>query len=210
MKHHRKIIYLAGFILTIPVALTSYINSSFLEAYTDPYYVSIIYIVASLLSILALLGMPSILSHLGNRQAAVYLGLITVMAFVVLALSSNTNVVLLAFVIHFLSINLLFANLDIFMEDFSGHKSIGKMRGVYLTIVHSGWVISQIVSGSIIAASSFEGLYLISALFMFIFSLIFIFYLRDFNDPKYKLVPILKTLKIFRSCLLYTSPSPRD
>ncbi len=197
MKRHRKIIYIAGFIFTIPLALTSYINSSFLEIYTDPYYVSMIYIISSLLSILALFAMPSVLSRIGNRIATAILGFVTVASFIALALSTNVNVILGSFVVHFVAINLALATLDIFMEDFSGHRSIGKTRGVYLTIINGGWVFSQLISGKIITASSFEGLYLVSALLMFVFSLIFVFSLHDFHDPKYKLVPAWKTLKIF-------------
>ncbi len=197
MKQHRRIIYIAGFVFTISLALTSYINSSFLEAYTNSYYVGVMYVISSLLSIFALLLMPDVLSRLGNKITTVFLGLATVAAFVVLAISSNIILVLSAFIIHFLCINLLFANLDIFMEDFSSHKSIGGARGIYLAVMHVGWVLSQLVSGTIIARSSFEGLYLLSAFFMLIFSLIFIFSLRDFRDPKYEKVPILKTIKVF-------------
>ena len=54
MKKNRKIIYLAGFLLSIPLALTSYVNSSFLESYIGKYYVGVVYILASVIAIFGL------------------------------------------------------------------------------------------------------------------------------------------------------------
>jgi MFS family permease len=91
----------------------------------------------------------------------------------------------------------MIASLDIFIEDFSKSSSVGKFRGLYLMIINSAWVIAQTISGSIIAKSSFRGLYLFSALFMLLVSAIFIFFLHNFKDPKYKKVSIRKTLQFF-------------
>jgi len=53
------------------------------------------------------------------------------------------------------------------------------------------------ISGSIIARSSFSGIYLLSALFTILFGIIFVFFLHNFVDPKYKKVSIVKTIKHF-------------
>ena len=53
------------------------------------------------------------------------------------------------------------------------------------------------ISGSIIAKSSFQGIYLLSALFMALVCIIFTLFLHDFKDPEYKEVSILKTVSFF-------------
>ena len=194
---NRKIIFLAGFLFAIPLALTSYINSSFLESYLNKYYVSIVYIIASIIAIWALSKMPKILNRLGNRFTILAFTLLSFLSLITLAFTHNASIVVLAIVIYFISTDLIIASLDIFIEDFSKNASIGKFRGLYLMFINFAWVIAQTLSGSIIAKSSFQGIYLFGAGFLLLNSFIFIRFLHDFKDPKYTKVPILKTIKIF-------------
>lgn len=197
MKNNRKIIFLAGFLFSIPLALTSYINSSFLESYIGEYYVGIIYVIASIIAIAGLLEMPKILTRFGNRFAILGFTLLSFLSLLMLAFGQNGFVIILGVILYFISTDFIIASLDIFIEDFSKNSGIGKFRGLYLMIINFAWILAQMISGSIIARSSFHGIYLFSAGFMVLISIIFILFLRDFKDPKYIKVPILKTMKTF-------------
>ncbi len=197
MKNNRRIIYFAGFLFSIPLALTSYINSSFLENYINEYYVGIIYIIASAIAIFGLLRMPRILTKLGNRYTILLFTFTAFISLILLALSNNAVSVILGIILYFISTDFIIASMDIFIEDSSKNSGIGKLRGLYLMIINFAWIFAQIISGSIIAKSSFNGIYLFSAGFMFLVSIIFIFFMQDFKDPKYTKVPILKTIKTF-------------
>jgi len=197
MKHSRKIIYLASFLFSIPVAITTYINSSFLEIYINTNYIAVIYVVASLATIIGLLEMPRILTRLGNRKTSALFSIVTFFSLIFMAFGKMEFVVIPAFIIYFVATNCILATLDIFMEDFSKSRAIGRFRGFYLMIVSSAWVIAQLVSGSIITKSSYTGIYLFSAGFMVLVSFIFVLFLQDFEDPKYKKVPIKRTIKFF-------------
>ena len=197
MKHNRKLIYLAGFLFAIPIALASYINSSFLEIYVGKNYVGIIYIIASIVTILGLLKMPKILTRLGNRATILLFCFLIFLSFILLSLGNNALVAILAFILYFASIGFIVASLDIFVEDFSKNSGVGKLRGFYLMVVNFAWILAQMLSGSIINKSSFSGIYLLGAGFMILVIFIFIFFLNDFKDPEYKKVPILKTIKSF-------------
>lgn len=141
--------------------------------------------------------MPKILNRLGNRFTAFSFASITFLSLLVLALVNNAFFVILAFVLFFISMNFLFASLDIFVEDISLKTSVGKFRGLFLMVSNLAWVLAQLVSGSVINKSSFQGIYLLSAGFMFLVSIVFIFCLESFKDPNYTKVPILKTVKTF-------------
>lgn len=197
MKHNRKIIYLAGFLFSIPVAITTYINSSFLETYVNTNFVAIIYVIASFATILSLLEMPRILTYLGNRKTSILFSIIAFLSLIFITLGNKGFIVIPAFIIYFMSINFIFTSLDIFMEDFSRNSTIGRFRGFYLMIINSAWVIAQLISGSIITKSSFKGVYLFAAGFIALVSFIFVLFLHDFKDPKYKKVPIIKTIWFF-------------
>ncbi len=198
MRHKREIIYLAGFLLAMPIALTSYINSSILEIYIAKYYLGIIYVIASIITIIGMIEMPKILTRLGNRRTTLLFSLSLLLSLVLLTFGGNIFIVIPAFILYFISGNLIFASLDIFIEDFSKGSPIGGIRGAYLTIVSLAWIVAQLISGSIIAKSSFQGIYLLSALFTVLVCVIFLLFLRDFKDPKYEKVPILKTINFFR------------
>ncbi len=197
MKHNRKIIYLAGFLFSIPIALVSYINSSFLESYVGENYIGVVYIVASVLTILGLLEMPKILTKLGNRLTIFLFCSLIAISMMLLAFGDNIYTIIPAFILYFISIGFIFASLDIFIENFSKNSETGSLRGFYLTVINLAWIIAQIISGSIIAKSSFSGIYLLGSGFIILVICIFIFFLRDFKDPEYKKVPILKTIKSF-------------
>jgi MFS family permease len=196
-KHNRKIIYFAGFVGSIPLALTSYINSSFLETYFDQYSVGIIYIIASLLTIVAMVQMPRVLTYIGNRMAAILFCILNFAAFLMLAFGGENWMIVAAFVLYFITNTAFFASLDIFIEDFSKRSDIGGVRGLYLMAINSAWIVAQMISGTIIAKSSFQGIYMLAALIMMLVSFIFILFLRDFKDPKYTMVPIRKTIVSF-------------
>lgn len=197
MRKERIIIYLAGFLFSIPIALTSYINSSFLENYINKYFVGFLYIFSSLLTIWALLKIPKLLNKVGNRKCSLYFSFATFLSLILIAFGNNAFVVILAFIIYFIFSNILIASLDIFIEESSKKSSIGKFRGLFLMISNLAWVIAQTISGSIINKSSFKGLYIFSAIFMLLVSVIFILFLKDFKDPKYVKMSIFRTLKTF-------------
>lgn len=196
-KHNRKIIYLAGFLFALPIALVSYINSSFLEAYAGKNYVGMIYIAASFITILCILSMPRIMTRLGNRSTIILSLLLMFSSLILLALGKSILIIIPAFVAYFASISFVMASLDIFMKDFSKESSTGSLRGFYLMIINFAWVISQVISGSIINEISFSGIYLLAAGFISLVTLIFIFFLREFKDPEYKKFSILKTAVSF-------------
>ena len=197
MKNNRKIIYLAGFLFSVSIALTSYINSSFLKGYINEYYIGVLYAIASIITIWGFLKMSKILNRLGNQLVSFLLAFSIFLSLILLALDCNRAVTILSFILYFVSSNLIIASLDIFIEDFSSSSAVGKFRGLYLMIINLAWVIAQIISGSIIAKSSFRGIYFFSAGFMLLVSVIFALFLHDFKDPKYKKVSVKKTLQFF-------------
>ncbi len=194
---NRTVIFLVGFLFTIPLAITSYVNSSFLETYLNKYYIGVVYIVASIIAIIGLLEMPRILNRLGNRSTTLLFSFTGFLSLIALSFGNKGYIIVPAIVLYFISTDMIIASLDIFIEDFSKNSNVGKFRGLYLMVINFSWIIAQTVSGSIIEKSSFHGIYLFSAGFVFLVSIVFILFLRDFKDPKYIKVPILKTLKAF-------------
>ena len=197
MNKSLRITYLAGFLFTLPHALTSYINSSMLEKYISKNYVGLIFSFASIIAILIMHKLPHFLNKYGNRKVAIYTSLISFVSLIFIALVKIDFIAILAFVIYFSFNYILISNLDIFVEHFSSNKNIGKWRGLYLSITSLAWVLSQVVSGSIIAKSSFLGIYLFASLFFLLIFTLFSTNFHKFKDLKYNEVKISETIKSF-------------
>ncbi len=198
MNINRKIVYLAGFLFSIHLALTSYINSSFLQSYIKENYIGLVYVAASVVTILGLLMMPRLLRRVGNRRATMIFSLVCLASLLGLSFFKQSSLVIFSFIAYFAAGNFIIASLDIFIEEFSKSKNIGRLRGLFLVITNSAWVVAQAVSGSIIAKSSYQGIYLFSAIFMALVVGVVIMFLKDFKDPLYKKVSFLKTFKFFQ------------
>lgn len=197
LKKNRILIYITGFLFSIPLALTSYINSSYLEQYIDKDYVGLIYVLTSTITIISMTTMPKILTKVGSRKATLIFILGFLVSLLLMAYGSNIAIVLTSFTAYFLSLNLIVASLDIFMEDFSKGDHIGKLRGTYILASSLAWVFAQIIFGSIIDKNGFFGVYLFSSLFMLLVSFMFIFFFKDFKDPEYRKVSMRNTLRSF-------------
>lgn len=192
-----KIVYLTGFLFSIPIALVSYINSSLLEQFVGKNYIGLIYTLASAITILFLLKMPKVLNKFGNRTTAFISSFVIFISFLILAFTKNPFYAITSFITYFVSVSYIIASLDIFIEDFSSNTSTGKMRGIYLTVINTAWIIAQLISGSIINKSSFSGIYLLGSFFILLMAIMLTFFLHDFRDPIYKKIPIRETIKSF-------------
>ena len=117
-------------------------------------------------------------------------------SFLLLAFGGHASIVVPAFILYFVSIGFIISSLDIFIEDFSGVGSMGGARGLYLMIINLAWVVSQLISGTVINRTSFTGIYILGSFFILIVSLIFIFSLKNFKDPAYTKVSIRKRAAI--------------
>ncbi len=141
--------------------------------------------------------MPKILARYGNRLATLIFSGLLFLSLLALAFGGSSYVIVPGFILYFISCSLIIATLDIFIEDFSQSSSVGKFRGFYISVVNVAWVVSVMISGSVIAKSSFRGIYLLSALFMLLVLAVFILFLHNFKDPKYKKISVLKTVRVF-------------
>jgi MFS family permease len=199
MKHKRSLLitFVAGFLYTIPVALTSYINSTYLKEFFSSSYISGLYVASAVVGVLSMIFLPDFLNKIGNRHATSLFALLACGAFYMLATSRQAPVIAVSFIASLVLINFIVATLDIFVEDFSSSKSIGTLRGLYLTCINTAWIVSQVFSGSIFEKSSYRGMYVIGSLFMGVVSVIFLVFLRNFKDPVYTRSKTVETFRFF-------------
>ncbi len=197
MRHNRKILYLAGFLFSLPLALNSYINSSFLSSFVDEKLVGVIYTLASLGSILALIVAPKIFKKIGAYKFLLYVALFNALSILAFAYSTSATSAILVFVLG-LSLNTLVVfSLDEILKIFSQNEGVGEIRGTYLSIASFAWVVAQIALALYLGEFSFRTIYIVSFVIMVLFLLVSLLKLRNLPDPVYDEVKSIRYIKEF-------------
>jgi MFS family permease len=197
MKHSRKIIYLAGFLFSLPIALASYINSSFMASFVGERLVGVIYIFGSIASILALLLAPKIFQKIGGYKFLLLIALLGALSFFVLAVTQNVWSVILMFILGFSMNTLIVFSLDEILKIFSKDPAIGQIRGIYLIVCNLAWILSQLLFGTILGGFSLRIIYFSGFVLMLIFFLVSFFNLKNIPDPQYDKIKSYKYIREF-------------
>lgn len=192
-----KNIFLLGFLVALHLAFTSYINSSFLSIFSGEKNVGLIYIVGSIASLLVLFFVPKMLRNLGEYKFLLWSSGLNAFSLFLLSTIKSSLVILPIFVFYFTLNNLIVFALDELIQIFSKNSNVGRMRGLYLTVVNLAWVISQAISGRTLSGFSFSTLYFIAFVIMAIFFLVVLLGLKNTKDPKYDKVLAWQSFKNF-------------
>lgn len=158
------ILYIMTFFLALAGSLPAYIQSSYLENSVGLSAVTWFFVIANFISILSILVFPKFIKKIGNYLSA---GIISIIFFIALAgLSASTAYVSLFifFILMQLALNLIWINMDVFVENFSKNSSTGQTRTIYCTIINLAWIISPSLSALLISKSNYQLVFLISAL----------------------------------------------
>ncbi|MFA5211100.1 MAG: MFS transporter [Patescibacteria group bacterium] len=170
-----KILYFLGLSLALAHALPSYIQSSFLENYLSISLLSIFFVVVNLISFFFILFYPHLILKKKNFNLTLKMALLSFLAFFFLSFfERNVWVLFFLFMLYSVTLNLLWINLDLFVEFFTKNKSTGKTRTVFYTFLNFGWVISPVLSAYLVKLNDYKFVFLISALVLipFIFVLL--------------------------------------
>ena len=194
-KIARSTIYMLTFFFTLHLTPAIYINSSYLSEYIHPEYVGFIYTLASIFTVLSLLGIRKVLKKIGNFKTIFSILLIEFISLITLAFSHNSHLVITAFILTFVATSLTFFNLDIFLESLSKDSDTGGTRGVFLTSLNTAFFIGPLITGLLIDSDDFWKVYLMGAILLFPVFYILIHYMKDFKDPVYNKPHFLKTSK---------------
>lgn len=114
--------------------------------------------------------------------------------------SRNPYIVATSFVV-FISTNtqILFC-IDIFIEHFGSKKTIGKTRGIYLTVINLSWMISPLLTSFLITSGGgYKTIYIVAFIATIIMTLGLLFSVKSFKDRTYKKTPFLETYRYLKT-----------
>ncbi len=199
MRSKMNRIYVLSFLFTLHIAISAYINSTFLLKIIPAHYVGILYAVASLLTLFLLSESSAVLRHLGNRKLTFLFLVGNLLGLLGLITSANPYIIAFSFILLLLTNTLILFCMDIFIEHFGNPETIGRTRGLYLTITNLGWVVSPILSGFIITKTGgYQSIYILSFVITVLVTLGILYGANSFTDKKYAKTPFLKTYRYLK------------
>jgi MFS family permease len=192
--------YVLSFLFTLHIALSAYVNSSFLSGIIKPEYVGILYTISSVATLMLLSKSANILKYFGNRRLTLWLLLTNMLSLVGMITSKNPYIIGTSFII-FTSTNtqILFC-IDIFIEHFGNKKTVGKNRGLYLTIINLAWMASPMVAAFLITKEGgYKTIYILAFITTIIMTIGLLFSVKTFKDRTYKKTPFLETYRFLKN-----------
>ena len=195
-----KRMYILSFIFTLHIALSAYINSTFLTGIIKETFVGILYTVSSLVTLFLLSKSVNMLKDLGNRRLTLTFLFFNMLSLVGLITSKNPYIIGTSFVIFTATNTLILFCIDIFIEHFSDPTKTGKTRGFYLTIVNIAWMLSPLITAFLITQEGgYKIIYLLAFLMVTIMTIGLLFSVKTFKDRTYNKAPFLETFRYLKT-----------
>jgi len=168
------ILYLLGLLLAVSGALPAYIQSNFLGQFMSVKMVSLFFVIANAFSVISIIVFPHFIEKLSNYFIAKIVLLLYLISLLGLTLTTGRIMALLAIVLFTISSNLIWINMDIFIESISSNNLTGKIRTIYFTFINTGWILSPALATYLISKGSYTFSFLAAAFLIIPAFLIFI------------------------------------
>ncbi|HEY9584911.1 MAG TPA: MFS transporter [Candidatus Paceibacterota bacterium] len=188
-------IYMIGFFFSLTMAIPAYINSEFLSQFVGTKSVGIIFTVSAAIALLMFSLVGKWLKKYGDYKIASVLCSIIIISLVGLIFAKNPFLLTVLFIAFDVSVTMLYFSIDIFLETYSKDNSTGTVRGTFLSIASSAWIIAPILSGLILISGKYWYIYLAALItFLPVLSLI-TSTMSQFKDSRYRNISIIKIVR---------------
>ncbi|MEX0910236.1 MAG: MFS transporter [Candidatus Paceibacterota bacterium] len=154
-KHLRRWVYLGSFAFSLHIALSAYINSSYVSKLVGEQWVGLFFITASFLSIILFLNIPPLLKKHSFQNIILWLAVIScLLAGSLFLITAQVLFIVSILIIFYVSGHLLKYVLDLYLESLSDDADTGGIRGTILTAINFGWISSPLFIGLILGANN--------------------------------------------------------
>jgi len=146
-------------------------------------------------AVFAIIFFPGFIKKLSNYFLTKIVLAIYGASLLALSIASSAWAVFTAFLFFNISSNLIWINMDVFVEGFSSDTKTGRIRTIYFTFINIGWILGPLLSSYLIKENDYAWPFVLAALILIPFCLIFIQHSRGLQDKiKYHKINIRRTL----------------
>lgn len=195
----RNKLLLATFLMTILYAfhygIPLYATSTYLHVYFGSTTISALYVIASLITLLASIHVAKYIKKFHTYNFTFGLVIAEMLVMLAFALTNNPFFVGLFFVVHFCLQTLLYICINVFIETFSKHAETGSVRGIFLVLLNLGILISPIIGGIVLSRGSFAALYIVATVALLPFIFFLHQYLHHIKEPAYHSIDMVSAFR---------------
>ncbi|MBP6925653.1 MAG: MFS transporter [Candidatus Pacebacteria bacterium] len=192
------VIYSGAFLYSLHLALTLYINSSFLATYFSDSITGILFSASAVLTIVGLSFLPHVLKKFGEKKTLIFGMIVNFVLLGGLFITEEPLLIALFFVLYFSMNSLALFGIDIAIEDVSEKKNTGSLRGLFLTLKHVALMAAPVVAGLIISTQGYHVVYGFAAIAMLLCIMMFA-RIKKIPDPAYQERSLMQTIRLLHS-----------
>lgn len=146
-----KYVFVAIFLFSFNVAITGYINSSFIESQGwSNSIIAGVYIMSSIITLFILPRITRITQKINNRKVMLFFLSLSMASIFTIAFINIRYLQIFGLLLYLILNFLIFFEMDVFVEQFSKKNTTGRIRGIFYTIISFTWAISPLIAGAII------------------------------------------------------------
>ncbi len=182
------LVYLISIIFTFQSLLPAYSSSTYLERFTAPEFIGMIYAIASFIAMILTFLLPKILRSLGNTPTTLLFMLLMMLSLVTIGMAPTPSITIVAFIVLNAIWPQIYLNIDIYLESLIGDEehATGSRRGLILTLMSLAALFAPLTLSYVTKNDGdLSTVYYIAALIGFLFIAILLARFRQFMDPPY-------------------------
>ena len=184
--------YMMTFLFALHYAIPLYATSSYLHTYFNSSIVSAIYMIGSMLALIASINIAKSVKKFHTYKFTFSIALLEIVIITIFGHTQNIYLLPIFFIVHFVLQVLLNVSLNIFIENFTIHAKVGSIRGLFLAIFNLAILISPFIGGAILKYSSFSTLYTVSACILIPYLFFLHKYLKHTKEPAYHQINLIE------------------
>lgn len=203
-KKKLKSLFIQGAFFSFASALLSYTLSSYLSKFINDKYVSLVYLIPNIVSVVLIFFFGKIIKRFGIFRAALIDIIILISSLVLqIFIKQEAFFVIFTIILYQISSSLSFVFIDYYVEKYSLDGSTGDTKGLQWTLKNLTFLFGPIIAGFILSKLGFDFIFGLSALMIIPPMILFIKSFKNIKITKTRTVSInmkkiLKNDSIFR------------
>lgn len=184
-----------SFLMGFSAALLSYILSSYFKLALGTDNVGGFFLLSYFVILISLLNLHKLVGWLGKATVFYITFFFKIVATIFLIFLSPSPIALFFLVIYIITESLGWVNLDIILESFSVDRMSGRIRGLHLTIMNTGFILGPFLSTRILEMFDYKGIFFANFTIQFLIFSIALIGLRGINHTVNRKETAIELLK---------------
>ncbi|MFA7319715.1 MAG: MFS transporter [Parcubacteria group bacterium] len=166
LKHNEKLeigkvelLCFLSLLLGLSQGVFVYVMSTYFKQAAGTENIGVFYLVSYAVILIAILNLHKVIKIFGKAGLFHISLFLQILAIIALLLVSPGSIGIMAVVVYIIFLNLQWLFLDILLEAYSTDKMSGRIRGIHLTVMNVGFLLSPLISASILEKYGYYGIF---------------------------------------------------